>query len=436
MPARSDTVDAGLDDTAAAEADRPATPTRGTALSRKHHAGVGLATLAALGVVFGDIGTSPLYAFQTVFALDSSKVTPTREHVLGVLSLTVWSIILVVTVKYVTFVMRADNDGEGGVLALAALVRRTLGSRSRRAKVLLLLGVAGASLFYGDSLITPAISVLSAFEGLEVPLPSVSHLVVPLAAVVLIALFLAQRYGTSRVGTVFGPVMVVWFVSIAAAGLPEIVRNPDVLRALSPTYGVQLGADHPALAFLALGGVVLAITGCEALYADMGHFGPGPIRRAWFASVLPALLCNYLGQGALVLRVPSDVRNPFFLMLPSWAQIPMVVLAACATIIASQAVISGAFSVSHQAVRLGYLPPLRIRQTSEDEGGQIYVPAVNFALLIGVLALLFTFQHSSSLASAYGIAVTGTLLITTVLFLTYARRNGTGPSPPSQFSRS
>ncbi len=380
-----------------------------------------VATVAALGVVFGDIGTSPLYALQTVFALDSGRITPVRDNVLGVLSMTVWSILLIVTFKYVTFVMRAGNDGEGGVLALAALLRRTVPSSGRGVRLLVLLGVLGACLFYGDSLITPAISVLSALEGVEVPFPSVTSWVVPGAAVVLLALFLAQRLGTERVGKVFGPVMVCWFAAIGVAGLPEIARNPGVLRALSPSYGVALAIAHPGLTFLALGGVVLAITGCEALYADMGHFGPGPIRRGWFAVVLPALLCNYLGQGALVLRIPAAVRNPFFLLLPGWAQIPMVVLAALATVIASQAVISGAFSVSHQAVRLGYLPPLRIRQTSEDEGGQIYVPAVNAILLVGVLALLFAFQHSARLATAYGIAVTGTLLITTVLFLAQAR---------------
>lgn len=402
-------------------AGRPAEEQHGSHHGRTGHIGLALATLGALGVVFGDIGTSPLYAFQTVFQLNNGRITPIRDHVLGVLSMTIWSILLVVSAKYVTFVMRADNDGEGGVLALAALVRRTLSERSRHAGLFLLLGVLGASLFYGDSLITPAISVLSAFEGLEVPFPSLSRLVVPLAAAVLLALFLAQRLGTSKVGAVFGPIMVIWFLAIAVTGIPEVARNPDVLRALSPSYGLLLAAHQPSLAFLALGGVVLAITGCEALYADMGHFGPVPIRRAWFALVLPALLCNYLGQGALVLRTPKAVSNPFFLLLPNWAQIPMVALAAFATVIASQAVISGAFSVSRQAVRLGYLPPLTIRQTSEDEGGQIYVPAVNALLLLGVLALLFTFQHSAKLATAYGIAVTGTLLITTVLFLSYAR---------------
>ncbi len=385
----------------------------------RHAGGIGL-TLSALGIVYGDIGTSPLYALQTVFAIDHNAVKPTSSDVYGVISLVFWSITLIVSIKYVIFILRADNDGEGGVMALAALVRRTLGSTGRRTALAMALGVLGASLFYGDSLITPAISVLSAMEGLKVAAPSLAHLALPLGVIIVAALFAVQRWGTHQVGRFFGPVMVVWFVVLALLGVPKIVAHPDILRALSPTYVVTFIADHPYTAFIAMGAVVLSITGAEALYADMGHFGRPPIRRAWFAVVFPALTLNYLGQGALILHNPSSVDNPFFLLVPSWAEIPMVVLATLATVIASQAVISGAYSVSRQAMRLGFLPHLRIRQTSGKESGQIYVPAVNWLLFIGVLVLMLAFRTSARLATAYGVAVTGTLIITTILFLVVA----------------
>jgi KUP system potassium uptake protein len=379
--------------------------------------------LGALGIVYGDIGTSPLYAVQTVFSIDNGAVRPTASDVYGVVSLIFWSITLIVSIKYVVFILRGDNDGEGGVMALAALARRVLGSASARLTVVVMaLGVLGASLFYGDSVITPAISVLSAVEGLKVTSPGIGHLVLPISAVILTMLFLVQRWGTQRVGGLFGPVMVLWFLTLGVSGLHEVLLRPAILRGLSPSYAFGFVADHPYTAFIAMGAVVLAITGAEALYADLGHFGRSPIRRAWFAIVFPALTLNYLAQGALILRNPSARANPFFLLFPRWAQLPMVVLATVATVIASQAVITGAYSVSHQAVRLGYLPRLRIRHTSAREIGQIYVPAVNWGLFIAVLAVTLTFRSSAKLATAYGVAVTGTFLITTTLFLVVARR--------------
>ncbi len=385
------------------------------------HRPAGALMLAALGVVFGDIGTSPLYALQTVFSLDHGKVQPTAGDVYGVISLVFWSVTLVVSVKYVSVIMRADNHGEGGVMALAALLRRAPGGGARRTSAVLLLAVIGASLFYGDSVITPAISVLSAVEGLEVAAPTLSRLVVPIAATILAVLFAAQRWGTGRVGSLFGPVMAAWFAVLALAGLREVSARPGILAGLSPSYAVVFVFSHPYVAFVALGAVVLCITGAEALYADMGHFGRPPIRRAWFAVVFPALTLNYLGQGALILRDPGATVNPFFLLLPGWSLVPMVVLATAATVIASQAVISGAFSVSRQAVQQGLLPPLRVRQTSEHEAGQVYLPAVNGALFAGVLMLVLAFRSSARLATAYGIAVTGALLVDTVLLLVVAR---------------
>jgi len=386
------------------------------------HGGSGIAlALGALGIVFGDIGTSPLYAIQTVFAIDGGAVRPTPGDVYGVISMVFWSITLIVSVKYVWFILRADNDGEGGVMALAAFARRALGNASRRrVAVVMALGVLGAALFYGDSVITPAISVLSAVEGLEVSAPGLANLVVPVAALILTLLFAVQRWGTQRVGTLFGPVMVLWFLTLGVVGVAEVSRHPAILRGLSPSYAVAFVAGHPFLAFVAMGAVVLAITGAEALYADMGHFGRGPIRRAWFVLVFPALTLNYLAQGALILRNPDDRSNPFFLLLPQWARLPMVVLATVATVIASQAVISGAFSVSRQAVRLGFLPHLRIRQTSRQEYGQIYVAGVNWGLFAAVALVVLTFRSSTKLATAYGVAVTGTFIITTALFLVVA----------------
>jgi KUP system potassium uptake protein len=384
-------------------------------------AGLGL-VLGALGVVFGDIGTSPLYAMQTVFSIDGGAVRPTAGDVYGVVSLVFWSVTLIVSIKYVVFVMRADNDGEGGVMALAALARHALGgANARRVATVLALGVLGAALFYGDSVITPAISVLSAVEGLKVAAPGLAELVVPIAAVILALLFAVQRWGTQRVGNLFGPVMVIWFGCLAVIGVAELARRPAIVRGLSPTYAAQFVVDHPYIAFIAMGAVVLAITGGEALYADMGHFGRAPIRRAWFGLVFPALTLNYLAQAALILRDPASRANPFFLLVPHWARIPMVVLATVATVIASQAVISGAFSVSRQALRLGFLPHLRIRQTSGRQYGQIYIAGVNWGLFAAVALAVVTFRSSARLATAYGVAVTGTFLITTTLFLVVAR---------------
>jgi KUP system potassium uptake protein len=386
-----------------------------------HRAPVLGMAVGALGVVFGDIGTSPLYAVQTVFSIDDNAVSPNPADVYGVVSLIFWSLTLVVTIKYVTLVLRADNDGEGGIMALAALVQTVLSARSaRRAGLALALGVLGASLFYGDSLITPAISVLSAVEGLEVAQPGLAEVVLPTGAVILALLFVVQRFGTHRVGRLFGPVMLLWFGTLAVLGVPHIVAHPGVLRGLSPTYVVSFVVDHPYTAFIAMGAVVLAITGAEALYADMGHFGARPIRVAWFAVAFPALILNYLGQAALVLDDPTTIANPFYLLAPGWARLPLVVLATAATVIASQAVISGAFSMSRQAVRLGYLPHLTVRHTSTRESGQVYLPAVNWLLFGGVLLLVAVFGSSARLATAYGLAVTGTLLLTTTLFLTYA----------------
>jgi KUP system potassium uptake protein len=399
-----------------AASDSPRKQTTG----RPHHAGPGI-VLAALGIVFGDIGTSPLYALQTVFSIDNGAVRPTPSDVYGVISLMFWSITLIVSVKYVSVIMRADNDGEGGVMALAALARRLYAGRTKRTGLLLVLGIVGVSLFYGDSVITPAISVLSAVEGLQVATPSLAHVVVPVAAVILTALFAAQRFGTGKVGTLFGPVMLLWFVTIAAAGVGEIVHDLGVLKGLSPSYAVLFVLDHPGIAFVAMGAAVLVITGAEALYADMGHFGRPPIRRAWFFVVFPALTLNYLGQAGLILHQPAAAENPFFLLFPSWARLPMVVLATAATVIASQAVISGAFSLSRQGMQLGLLPPVTVRQTSEKEAGQIYLPGVNKILFVGVLAVMLAFRSSERLATAYGVSVTGALVVDTLLLLLVAR---------------
>ena len=385
-------------------------------------AGLAAAALGALGVVYGDIGTSPLYAMQAVFDEHGGAVRTTAADVYGVVSMVFWSLTLIVSIKYVLLVMRANNEGEGGVIALSALARRSLpSSAGRAAAVVLTLGMLGAALFYGDSVITPAISVLSAVQGLDVAVPSLTHVVVPVSAVILAALFAFQSRGTNRVAGVFGPVMLVWFVTIGAIGLIWVAREPGMLRGLSPTYALAFLVHQPYTTFIALGAVVLAITGAEALYADMGHFGAPPIRRAWFSLVYPTLTLNYLAQGALVLRTPSARANPFFLLVPGWAQLPMVVLATAATVIASQAVISGAFSMTWQAVRLGAFPTVRIRHTSGTQFGQIFVPSVNILLFIAVLAIVVVFRSSARLAGAYGVAVTGTFLITTALFLVVAR---------------
>ena len=414
----------GSDDRAAASETPAAVPSRAERGNPDHpavhNAGLFGLALGAIGVVFGDIGTSPLYALQTVFSIDGNAVKPTQSDVYGVVSLVFWSITLIVSIKYVVFILRADNDGEGGIMALAALIRSKLRPRSRRVAVAMVLGVVGASLFYGDSLITPAISVLSAVEGIEVVAPDAQDVVLPIGIVIVTLLFLVQRLGTHRIGRLFGPVMVVWFLVLALTGLPHIIARPGILRGLSPTYIVSFVGHHPYTAFIAMGAVVLSITGAEALYADMGHFGRRPIRVSWFAFVFPALIINYLGQGALILDSPTAISNPFYLLAPGWSRIPLVVLATAATVIASQAVISGAFSVSRQAVRLGFLPQLTVRQTSNEESGQIYVPGVNWLLFVGVLILMLAFRSSNKLATAYGLAVTGTLLLTTILFLILA----------------
>ncbi|KUI05179.1 potassium transporter Kup [Mycolicibacterium acapulense] len=379
--------------------------------------------IAALGVVFGDIGTSPIYTIQTVFnPRDPHPVPVAHSHVYGVVSLIFWSVMIIVTLTYVTLVMRADNRGEGGIMALITLLRRWTGRRGRRVTATLAaLGLFGAALFFGDSMITPAISVLSAVEGLKVIDPELADFVVPVTAVIIVALFSVQRRGTATIGRFFGPVMILWFVAIGLCGVRGITGHPEILKALSPTYALTFITEHFHIGFFALAAIVLAVTGAEALYADMGHFGRRAITFGWLGLVLPACTLNYFGQGALVLGDESTVAAPFFLLAPEWARVPMVLLATAATVIASQAVITGAFSVTSQAARLGYLPRLRIEHTSASTIGQIYVPWINGALLLGVLILVFAFRSSASLAYAFGTAVTGTITITTTLFFYYAR---------------
>jgi len=382
---------------------------------------------AAIGVVYGDIGTSPLYTIQEIFS-EKNGLTVVPENVLGIASLVLWSLILVVTLKYVLFVMRADNRGEGGILALLALVRQTAETAGggsgggQRMGWVMVLGLFGAALFFGDGIITPAISVLSAVEGVEVALPSMAEMVVPVTLAVLILLFFFQSHGTARIGAVFAPVMGVWFLCIAIVGLLGVAQHPEILAAANPLYGAEFLLAHGWHAFIVLGSVVLAVTGGEALYADMGHFGAKPIRLAWFCVVLPSLVLNYFGQCAELLATPEAADNPFYRMLPDWAVLPMVGLATAATVIASQAVISGVFSLSRQAVQLGFSPRLAIQHTSDEEEGQIYIPRANWGLLVGVIVLVVGFRSSSALAAAYGIAVTGTMATTTILALIVAER--------------
>ncbi len=378
-------------------------------------------TLAALGVVFGDIGTSPLYTVKECFS-EFTGLSPTPGNVLGILSLITWALIIIVTLKYVLVVMRADNRGEGGVLALMALVSRQDGIKARRRRFFLWAGMLGAALFYGDCLLTPAVSVLSAVEGLKVVTPALEPVVLPTAIAVLFALFAVQRFGTAGVGKWFGPITLAWFVVLAVLGLRHVLDAPQVLWALSPTHALGFAMEHGLVTFLALGAVTLAVTGAEALYADMGHFGRTPIRLAWLWLVLPALLLNYYGQGALLLANPAAVDNPFFRMAPEWATVPLVALATVATVIASQATISGAFSMAQQSALLGLSARIRVDHTSESEFGQVYVPAINWLLLAGVIALVLFFKSSSALAAAYGIAVTGTMLVTTLLVFALAIR--------------
>ena len=384
-------------------------------------------TLGALGVVYGDIGTSPLYAFKEVFA--HGHVQLSEANVLGVLSLFFWALMVVVSLKYVVLIMRADNHGEGGLMALLALAAESVKSSPRLRKALLVLGIFGLALFFGDGVITPAISVLSAMEGLAIITPAAEPYVRPISLVVLVLLFFVQRRGTGDIGKFFGPVTLLWFAALAMMGIHQIVQNPVVLRALSPVYALQFAFQNLHIAFITLGAVFLCLTGAEALYADMGHFGKKPIRLAWFAVVMPALVLNYFGQGALVLLEPSAVENPFFLMLPDWALIPTVLLATAATVIASQALITGAFSATKQTIQMGYLPRLTILHTSVRHTGQIYVPAVNWLLLTGVVAAVLLFGSSGALAAAYGISVSLLMVITTVLTF-FVVRYGWGYSLP------
>ncbi|MGE8411997.1 MAG: potassium transporter Kup [Pseudomonas sp.] len=370
--------------------------------------------VAAVGVVYGDIGTSPLYTLKEVFS-GGYGVPVNHDGVLGILSLIFWSLIWVVSIKYMMFVLRADNQGEGGIMALTALARRAAAGHARLRTLLVVCGLIGAALFYGDSMITPAISVLSAIEGLGLAFEGIDHWVVPLSLLVLVGLFLIQRHGTARIGILFGPIMVTWFLVLGALGVHGISQHPEVLQAMNPMWAVRFFVVHPGMGVAILGAVVLALTGAEALYADMGHFGRKPIARAWFILVLPALVLNYFGQGALLLENPEAARNPFYLLAPGWALIPLVGLSTLATVIASQAVISGAFSLTRQAIQLGYIPRMYIQHTSSDEQGQIYIGAVNWSLMIGVVLLVLGFESSGALASAYGVAVTGTMLMTTIL---------------------
>jgi KUP system potassium uptake protein len=369
--------------------------------------------LGVLGVVYGDIGTSPLYALRASL-LHFADGGVERWEILGILSLIIWSLILTVTVKYVTFVLRADNKGEGGILALMVLAQRGAGTEQGR-WLISLVGIVGAALFFGDGTITPAISVLSAMEGLKVISPAFEPLIIPGSVFVLLALFLNQYRGTGSMGALFGPVTALWFATLGVLGVVEIIEAPEVLAAISPHYAVEFCLTYRLAAFIAFGSVVLAVTGAEALYADMGHFGRPPIQRVWLAFVLPALALNYLGQGALLLSDPAALENPFYLLAPEWLRLPLVVLATAATIIASQSMISGAYSIARQCVQLGFLPRLVVRHTSETEEGQIYMPQINFALLAGVLILVLSFHDSDSLAAAYGIAVTGTFVTTSIL---------------------
>jgi len=370
--------------------------------------------VAAVGVVYGDIGTSPLYTLKEVFS-GGYGVPVTHDGVLGILALILWSLIWVVSIKYMMFILRADNQGEGGIMALTALAGRASAPYPRLRVLMVVCGLIGAALFYGDSMITPAISVLSAVEGMGLAFEGIDHWVVPIAVVVLVALFLIQKHGTARIGILFGPVMVAWFLVLAALGIHGITQSPEVLKALNPAWAVRFFIVHPGMGVAILGAIVLALTGAEALYADMGHFGRKPIARAWFVLVLPALVLNYFGQGAMLLQDPQAARNPFYLLAPGWALLPLVGLSTLATVIASQAVISGAFSLTRQAIQLGYIPRMHIQHTSSDEQGQIYIGAVNGSLMVGVVLLVLGFESSGALASAYGVAVTGTMLMTTLL---------------------
>ena len=386
------------------------------------HGSIGLFGLVvgAIGVVFGDIGTSPLYTIRQAFSPHYGLVA-NHDTVLGVLSMIFWSLTIVVTLKYVTIIMRADNDGEGGIMALMALAQRCFPKDSRTAYGVGILGILGAALFFGDGVITPAISVLSAVEGLEVVAPGLHHWIVPITVLVLVALFATQRFGTAKVGKVFGPITVLWFVTLAVLGVMNILHEPEVLHAINPWWAARFFVEHSWGGIFILGAVVLAVTGGEAIYTDMGHFGARPIRYAWYFFVLPSLMLNYLGQGALVLEDPAAIRNPFYVGVPDWARWPMIVLATMATVIASQAVITGGYSIARQAMQLGYIPRMRIRHTSRDTIGQIYIPGINWTMMVIVIGLVLSFRTSSALAAAYGISVSATMLIDTLLLAIVAR---------------
>lgn len=391
-----------------------------------------LLMLGALGVVFGDIGTSPLYSLQTLFSAEHNTVTATPEHVIGAVSLVIWALIMIVTLTYVLIVLRADHHGEGGVLSLATLVRRhydvdAVPRRPRAGRAVFVAGLVGCCFFFGDSVITPAISVMSAVEGVAVAVPSMEHFIIPASLVILIVLYGVQRFGTAGVGMFFGPVMALWFATLAVLGIPQIVAHPEILAALSPLPGMAFAVSEPLVALVAMGAVVLVVTGAEALYADIGHFGRLPIARDWLFFVLPALALNYLGQGALILGDPSAVANPFFRLAPAPLVLPLTILAIVATVIASQAVITGAYSVTRQAMRLGYLPPLAVRHTSGKEAGQVYLPLVNWLLLVAVIVVVLLFRSSVALATAYGLAVTVTMMITTTLVLVHMRTTWARP---------
>jgi KUP system potassium uptake protein len=403
----------------------PVPPTQDADHGRTHETSAGgryllLLALTALGVVYGDIGTSPLYALRECFS-GLHAIDPTPANIFGVLSLIFWALIVIITIKYIVFILRADNHGEGGILALTALATPVRRLEPSQRRWLVLLGVFGAALLYGDGIITPAISVLSAVEGLEVATPLLEPYVIPLTLAIIAGLFLIQSRGTARIGGLFGPIMLIWFGVLALLGIVNIAQNPTVFGAINPAYAVAFFGDNGWSGFLILGTVFLVVTGGEALYADMGHFGPRPIRLAWFTLVLPALLLNYFGQGALLLRVPEAAENSFYLMAPPWALYPLVVLATLATIIASQALISGAFSITMQAENLGFLPRLQIVHTSARAFGQIYIPFVNWALMLSCIAVVVSFRSSSNLAAAYGVAVTATMTITTIIFAVVAR---------------
>ncbi|MGP0930860.1 low affinity potassium transporter Kup, partial [Serratia sp. CY83385] len=389
-------------------------------MSAEHKQSLSAVTLAAIGVVYGDIGTSPLYTLRECFSGHYGfDVRP--DVVFGFLSLIFWMLIVIVSLKYLTYVMRADNAGEGGILTLMSLAGRNTSARTTA--VLVILGLIGGSFFYGEVVITPAISVMSAIEGLEIAAPALDAYIVPLSILVLTLLFVIQKHGTGSVGKLFAPVMLLWFIVLAVLGARSIISNPEVLQALNPKWALNFFMEYKKVSFFALGAVVLSITGVEALYADMGHFGKFPIRLAWFTVVLPSLVLNYFGQGALLLKNPEAIKNPFFLLAPDWALIPLLILATLATVIASQAVISGVFSLTRQAVRLGYLSPMRIIHTSEMESGQIYIPVINWTLYISVVLVIVGFEHSSNLAAAYGIAVTGTMVLTSILVTSVAINN-------------